>query len=198
MHLGPLTDLYGTPGAPKRAHFGPEWPFWGPGGPRRAPGGQIWSRLPPIGPSGLDSCSLTWYRAPSGPPGALKGPVLAQTPLLETLRFWEGLEGSDLVPDAPDCLAWIQLMVTTHFDLVSGPFRPLGTKSGPLGPSEVPNSTFYGQNRPFLPVFDRFLKLGGSIWAITVLDKQSIPLQCSGHPTSPYLKQKMSHTMLCR
>ena len=45
--------------------------------------------------------------APSGPPGTLKGPVLAQTPLMETLRLWEDLGGSDLVPDAPDCLAWV-------------------------------------------------------------------------------------------
>ena len=30
MRWGPLTDLYGTPGAPTRARFGPEWPFWGP------------------------------------------------------------------------------------------------------------------------------------------------------------------------
>ena len=41
-----------------------------------------------------------------------------------------------------------------------------------------------------MPVFDRFLKLGGSKWAITVLDEQGIPLRCSGHPTSLYLKQK--------
>ena len=81
-------------------------------------------------------------------------------------------------------------MVTTLFDLVSGPFGPVGTKSGPLEPSEVPNSTFYGQNKPFLPVFDRFLKLGGSIWAITVLNEPGIPPRRSGHPTSLYLKQK--------
>merc|ERR1712173_433702 len=56
----------------------PEMPLLGPS---EAPRGQIWSRLPPIGPPGLDSCSphtLTWYRAPSGPPGVLKGPVLAR------------------------------------------------------------------------------------------------------------------------
>ena len=41
-----------------------------------------------------------------------------------------------------------------------------------------------------MPVFDRFLELGGSKWAITVLDEQGIPLRCSGHPTSLYLKQK--------
>ena len=55
MHLGPLTDLYGTPGAPKRARFGPEWPFWGPrrssdgpGGPDlvpTAPDWPVWVRL---------------------------------------------------------------------------------------------------------------------------------------------------------
>ena len=53
-------------------------PFGDLGGPRRAPGDQIWSQRPPIGPSGLDSCSphtLTGYRAPSGPPGAQKGPI---------------------------------------------------------------------------------------------------------------------------
>merc|ERR1712052_109336 len=54
-------------------------PFGDLGGPRRALGGQIWSQRPPIGQSGLESCSphtLTWYRAPPGPPGALKGPHL--------------------------------------------------------------------------------------------------------------------------
>ena len=39
MRFGPLTDLYGTPGAPKRARFGPKRPFLGPRrsseGPRR-------------------------------------------------------------------------------------------------------------------------------------------------------------------
>ena len=38
MCSGPLRDHYGTPGAPKRAHFGPERPFWGP---RTAPGARI-------------------------------------------------------------------------------------------------------------------------------------------------------------
>ena len=44
-----------------------------------------------------------------------------------------------------------------------------------------------------LPLFDRFIKLGGSIWAITVLDEQSIPLRCSGHPTSLYFEKKFPH-----
>merc|ERR1712218_401493 len=60
--------------------WAPKGPFWGPGGPRRVQGEQIWSQLPPIGPPGLNSWSthtLTWYRAPFGPKGALKGLVLA-------------------------------------------------------------------------------------------------------------------------
>ena len=84
-------------------------------------------------------------------------------------------------------------MVIIHFDLVSGPFGPFRTQSGPLGPPVVSNSTFYGQNRTFLPGFDRFIKLGGSIWAITVLDKEGIPLRCSGHPTILYSKKNIQH-----
>ena len=73
----------------------------------------------------------------------------------------------------------------------------VGTKSGPPGPSEVLKRTFFGQNGPFLPLFGRFLELGGSICAITVLDEQSIPLRCSGHPTSLYF-EKMSRTKMDR
>ena len=31
--------------------------------------------------------------------------------------------GADLVPTTPDWHAWVGFMVTTHFDLVSGPFH---------------------------------------------------------------------------
>ena len=31
--------------------------------------------------------------------------------------------GADLVPTTPDWPAWVEFMVTTHFDLVSGPFH---------------------------------------------------------------------------
>ena len=70
---------YGAPsgslGAPKETVLARNAPFGGPGGPRTAPGDQFWSQRPPIGPSGLDSYSphtLTWYRAPSGPPRVLQ------------------------------------------------------------------------------------------------------------------------------
>merc|ERR1712218_117929 len=60
--------------------WAPKGPFWSPGGPRRVQGEQIWSQLPLIGPPGLNSWStltLSWYWAPFGPKGALKGLVLA-------------------------------------------------------------------------------------------------------------------------
>merc|ERR1712016_586559 len=50
--LGPLTDLYGTPRAPKRARLGLERSFWGPGGPQRALGGLFLAQLSLVGPTG--------------------------------------------------------------------------------------------------------------------------------------------------
>ena len=63
--------------------------------------------------------------------------------------------------------------------------------SYPPGSSKVLKMKFLGKNGPFLPLFGRFLELGGSIWAITVLKEQSIPLRCSGHPTSLYFEKKI-------
>ena len=39
-------------------------------------------------------------------------------------------------------------------------------------------------------LFACFLKLGGSVWDITVLDEPGILLRRSGHPTSLYLVRK--------
>ena len=94
-NLAPKRDIfsqnYGTPGAPKRARFGPEWPFWGP---RRSSDG------------------------PGGP---------------------------DLVPTAPNWSAWAGLMLTTHFDLVSGPFWvPGGPKRARFGPKCPLALNFHG------------------------------------------------------
>ena len=45
----------------------------------------------------------------------------------------EGPGGPDLVPTAPHWPAWVGLMVTTHFDLVLGPFWvPPGAQKGPI------------------------------------------------------------------
>merc|ERR1719201_2241836 len=116
MHLGPLTDLYGTPGAPKRARFGPEWPFWGP---RRSSDG------------------------PGGP---------------------------DLVPTAPNWSAWAGLMLTTHFDLVSGPFWvPRGPKRARFGPKCPLALNFHG---PILCM--NFFSRNIGLWGV-----QNIAAECS-------------------
>ena len=54
-----------------------------------------------------------------------KGPVLA------IKGPFGDLGGPDLVPTAPHWPAWVGLMVTTHFDLVLGPFWvPPGAQKG--------------------------------------------------------------------
>ena len=131
MRLGPLTDLYGTPGAPKRARFGPERPFWGPGGPHGAPGGQIWCQLPPIVPPGLDSWpphTLTWYRDPSGPPVTLIRPVLAEnTPFGGLRRSSEGHGLPDLVLTATSWSdSWSIHILTWHRASSGLPWDPKG------------------------------------------------------------------------
>ena len=86
VHFDLVLGPFWTPGALKGLVLAPKCPFGGPQGPRRAPVGQIWSQLPPIGRPELDSWSthtLTWYRAPSGSQGALKGLVLGPK-----MPFW--------------------------------------------------------------------------------------------------------------
>ena len=138
MHFGPLTDLYGTPGAPKRAHFGPKRPFLGPLRSAESLGGQIWSQLPLIGPTQLVTWhphTLAWYRPSSGPLGPQKGQFWPQMSLLGTQRSQEGPRGQNLVLTATGCSARVKLMVTTHFDLVSALFwAPRGPKRASFGP----------------------------------------------------------------
>ena len=86
-HFDLVSGPFWTPGGSKRARFGTNAIIGDLGGSRRALGVQIWSQRLPTGPPRLDSWSphtLTLNQAPSRPPGALKGPDLAQTPLLET------------------------------------------------------------------------------------------------------------------
>merc|ERR1711911_349007 len=66
----------------------------------------------------------------------------------------------------------------------------VGIKSASPGPSEDLQGPKRGLSGPKRTIFACFLELGGSIWAITVLNEPGIPLRRSGHPTSPYLKQK--------
>ena len=136
MHFGPLTDLYGTPGAPKRAHFGPKRPFLGPLRSSESLGGQIWSQLPLIGPTQLVTWqphTLAWYRPSSGPPGALKGPVLAQN-----VPF-----GAPEVPGRPlEDQIWLQ------YNYLDTPHGCIPTKNI-SDPNLAPKRDILGQNWPF-------------------------------------------------
>ena len=132
----------------KRFVWAPKDLFWGPGDLRRVQGGQISSQLPLIGPPGLNSWSthtLTWYRAPSGPKGALKGLVFApKGPFRDLGGSRRAPDGPDLVPTALKWSYGVKLMVTTHFDLISGPLRV------PRGPKGV----IWAQSQNFhVPIF---------------------------------------------
>ena len=77
---------------------------------------------------------------------------------------------------------WIQPMRANRVQL--GPNLPsLGSPRTSGAPKRV-------LSWPKQTLFACFLELGGSIWAITVLNEPGIPLRRSGHPTSLYLKQK--------
>ena len=75
-------------------------------------------------------------------------------------------------------------------DHETGQLGEISFKSATLGPFEDIRGSKRGISEPKLTLFACFLELGGSIFAITVLNEQGIPLRRSGHPTSLYLKQK--------
>ena len=72
----------------------------------------------------------------------------------------------------------------------AGQLGVVGIKSASPGPSEDLQGPKRVLSGPKRTLFACFLELGGSIWAITVLNEPGIPLRRSGHPTSLYLKQK--------
>ena len=121
MCSGPLWDLYGTPGAPKRAHFGPERPFWwprrssvGPGGPDLVPTAADWSDRDVIIVTTHFGLVLGLFCAPKR---ARFGP---KCPFWRPRRSSEGPRGPDLVPTAANWSAWVRLIVTTHLGLMLG------------------------------------------------------------------------------
>ena len=76
--------------------------------------------------------------------GPQKGSFRPRKALLGPRRSSWGPGGADLVPTAPDCTAWVGLMATTHFDLVSGPFwAPRGPNRARFGPKHP----FWGLRR---------------------------------------------------
>ena len=80
--------------------------------------------------------------------------------------------------------------VVTMNPTQAGQSGVVGIKSASPGPSEDLQGPKRGLSGPKRTLFACFLELGGSIWAITVLNEPGIPLRRSGHPTSLYLKQK--------
>ena len=74
--------------------------------------------------------------------------------------------------------------VVTMNPTQAGQSRAVGTRSAPPGLTEDIPPPKRGLLGPKRTLFACFLELGGSIWAITLLDEPGIPLQRSGHPTS--------------
>ena len=92
MCSGPVWDLYGTPGAPRRAHFGPERPFWwprsssvGPGGSGLVPTAAVWSTW--VGLMATTHFGLVsgLFRVPGGSKRAPFGPKCAFSAKLRPL-----------------------------------------------------------------------------------------------------------------
>ena len=143
--LGPLTDLYGTPGPV----LAPKDPFEGPRGTWRARRVQIWSQLAPIGLTGLESWlpdTLTWYLASSGPPGPPKGPVLAPKGPFEGPRgTWRARRvqiWSQLPPIGLTGLeSWLPDTLTWYLASSGPPGPPKGLVLVPKGPFEGPRGT---------------------------------------------------------
>ena len=111
--------------------LGPSEVLGGPEGPnlvQTAPDSSAWVGL----------MLTTHFDLVSGPFWAPGGPKRARFGHKRSFRgpWWssEGPEGPDLVPTAPDWPAWVKLMVTTHFNLVSGPFWVPGGQKELFGP----------------------------------------------------------------
>ena len=120
--FAPKKWLYGTPGAPKRARFGPKRPFFGPPEVLRGPGGPDLVPTTADWSSGIGHMVTTHFGlvsalfwAPRGPKRAIFGP---KCPFWWPQRSQEGPGGPNLVPTAIGCSAWVKLMVTTHCGLV--------------------------------------------------------------------------------
>ena len=136
MRLGPLTDLYCTPGAPKGPVLAPKSPFWGswkssegPQGPDLVPTVANWSdwvgimvARPGIGPL-------------LGPQGPQKGPFWPQKPLLGVLEVLGGPPGARF---GPNCRQLVRLGWSHGYHTLwpgIGPFLgPQGHQKGPFWP----------------------------------------------------------------
>jgi len=138
MCLGPYTNLYGTPGAPKRSRLGLERPFWGPqrslegpGGPNFGPnatGLSVWLSRIPIMCSNL-------FKDLYGTPGAPKGATFwAKDPFWRPLGFsrhsiqpkWSPNKPNAPHPSAACCLECYMCLQ----GYIGPPFQPQGPQKG--------------------------------------------------------------------
>ena len=98
----------------------PNNPFWAPGDPQGA-----WYQVKVCGDHKFNPIRQfegIWDQI--WPTGALLGPPKSpKGPFWGLLMSSVSPGGPDLVPTTPDWPAWVEFMVTTHFDLVSGPFH---------------------------------------------------------------------------
>ena len=79
-----------------------------------------------------------------------------ERPLLGPWRSSEGPGEADLIPTTPDWPAWVGFMVTTHFDLVSGPFWTTGGSK----------RACFGPNAPFEDLGGSRRASGDQIWSL--------------------------------
>ena len=73
------------------------------------------------GMPGSFSTVIAHVEPPSSRKQAKRVPLGPERPLLGPWRSSEGPGEADLIPTTPDWPVWVEFMVTTHFDLVSGP-----------------------------------------------------------------------------
>ena len=99
--------------------WGPRRSSEGPGGPDLVPTAHDWPVWVGVMLTTHFDLVSSPFWAPRGPKRDRFGP---KCPFWGPRRSSEGPGGPNLIPTAPDWSAWAGLMLTTHFDLVSGPF----------------------------------------------------------------------------
>ena len=144
----------------KNGPFWPEMPLLGlsevPEGPDFVPTAPDWPASDGLMLTTHFDLVLGHFWAPRGPKRAHFCP---KCPFWGPLRSSGGPEGPDLVPTAPDWPAWVGLMLTTHLDLVSGPFwAPRGPKRARFcpkcpfwDPRRIPRNQVWSRLPPIVP-----------------------------------------------
>ena len=155
VRLGPKRTLLGAPdvlGEPRGADLvqtTPDWPAW------------------------VGFMVTTHFDLVTGPFWAYGGSKRArfgpERPFWGLRRSEEGPGGPDLVPTALKWSDGVKLMVTTHFDLISGPLR---VPRGPKGVILAQSLNFH------VPIFWGILFVSNiGLWGV-----QTVAAECLAHP----------------